>query len=262
MKVYIDSIFLLNFLFDTLILLTVSLTLKRKVKMRRIILGGVVAALGMVTLFLSISNVFLFIIKIVLMIFIVVVTFGYKNFKYTFDSVLYFFIINIVYGGFLYYLNIEFTYKNIGFMFFKNKLNISYMFLLVLSPIVLYIYYYSNKKIKYEYSLFKSVDVYLKNGMVLKLNGYVDTANNLVEPYSNKMVIICNSTEILKNMNDLNTILVPYNTIDSTGLMKCIVPRCVYIEGYGTKKNIVVGFSNRNFNIEGVNCILNGGIKC
>lgn len=262
MKVYIDSILLLNFLFDALILLTVSIILKRNIKLRRIVLGSFLASLSVLTLFISIPSFILFIFKFILMIIIIISTFGFKNIKYTFNNTLYFFIINIIYGGFLYYLNIEFNYKNLGLIFYNKKINTNYMFLIIISPIILYIYMKSSLKLKYEYSLKKKVDVYLKNGKVIKLNGYLDTANRLIDPYGKRMVFITNSKELFKNIKNSNTLLVPYETIDSSGMLRCLIPKKTYIEGIGTKDNIVIGYIEKDFHIDGVNCILNGGLEC
>ncbi|MBQ3142012.1 MAG: sigma-E processing peptidase SpoIIGA [Bacilli bacterium] len=261
MKVYIDNLLFINFIFDTLILLTISIILKRNVRFRKIIIGGIFASLSVLSLFISINFILLFFLKIILMFLIVVITFGYKDLKYTLSNIFYFFIVNIVYGGFLYFLNIEFSYKNIGLVFYKGKISISYLFLIIISPIILYIYTKGTLKLKNEYSLMKKVDVYLKNGKIIKLNGYLDTANKLVDPYKKRMVIITNSKKVLKNITDENILLVPYNTIDSSGLIKCILPSKVFIEDYGTKDNILIGYISKDFNINGVNCLLNGGMK-
>ena len=250
---------MLNFLFDTLILLTVSLVLKRNIKVKRILLGGIIASLSILTFFINLNFIVLNIFKLILMLIIIVTTFGFKNIKYTFDNVLYFFIVNIIYGGFLYFLNLNINYKNIGLVFF-NKNNISYLFLIIISPIILYIYIKSVRKYKYHYSLLHNVDIYLKDGKVIKLKGYLDTGNKLVDPYSKKYVILTNNKIVKKQMNNYNKILVPYDTIDSHGLLGCIVPKKVYIEGYGSKNNIIVGFINKELMLN-ADCILNGGIE-
>ena len=40
MTIYIDLLFILNFIYDALILITVSVTLKRNTKFKRILLGA------------------------------------------------------------------------------------------------------------------------------------------------------------------------------------------------------------------------------
>lgn len=259
MKIYIDNLILLNFLFDTLILLTVSIILKRNIKIKRIILGGFIASLSIFTLFINFNLISLNIVKLLLMIIIVIITFGFKNIKYTFDNIIYFFITNIIYGGFLYFLNIEFNYKNVGLAFY-NKININYLFLIIISPIILYIYMKCLKKLKYEFSLLKNVDIYLKNGEIIKLKGYHDTGNKLIDPYKKRYVILTNNKKIEKYMNNYNKVLVPYDTIDSHGLISCLIPKRVYIEGIGSKNNVIIGFINKEFNLNTADCILNGGL--
>jgi len=53
-----------------------------------------------------------------------------------------------------------------------------------------------------------------------------------------------------------NFILVPYNTIDSSGLLKCIKPEIIFIEGIGYKSNVLIAFSDNPILIEGVDVIL------
>ena len=94
-----------------------------------------------------------------------------------------------------------------------------------------------------------NVTVYLNSGEILNLKGYMDTGNTLIEPYSNKKVIIIN-----KNVNE-NYYLVPYKTIDNSSLIKCFNPKKVYIDGLGERKDISVGIINKKFN--GYDCLLN-----
>ena len=64
MKVYIDVIFLLNIFFDFLLLLSVSLILRRHTKIYRLILGGLVGGISIIFLFFNISVSLLFFLKI------------------------------------------------------------------------------------------------------------------------------------------------------------------------------------------------------
>ena len=108
---------------------------------------------------------------------------------------------------------------------------------------------------KYEYDIKKlintryNVTIYLNNGEILNLRGYMDTGNTLIEPYSNKKVIIIN-----KNVNE-NYYLVPYKTIDNSSLIKCFNPKRVYIDGLGERKDISIGIINKKF--DGYDCLLN-----
>ena len=103
------------------------------------------------------------------------------------------------------------------------------------------IYKYFSYDLKNILSLKYKVNIYLNNGKVLYLNGYMDTANTLVEPYNNKKVIIIN-----KYIEE-DFFLVPYETINNTSLIKCFKPNRVYIDGIGERKDIVVGIINNKF---------------
>ncbi len=257
MTIYLDLLFLLNFLIDFLILLTVCIILKRNIKMRRIILASIIGSLSILVLFIDVSNLILFFYKLILSVIIILVTFGYKDIKYLINNLLYFYSVSIILGGFLYYLNVEFSYRNIGLVFYNKGLSINYIFLLTVSPLILYIYTKQAKRFKNVYSLNYKVDLYLKNGKIYNLNGYLDTANNLTEPYKQRAVIIVNDKKLIKEITQENFILVPYDTVDSHGILKCIIPKKVYIKGIGLMNNIVVGISSNDFKMDGVNCILN-----
>ena len=57
-------------------------------------------------------------------------------------------------------------------------------------------------------------------------------------------------------MKEDNFMLVPYNTISGEGLLKCIKPDIIYIDGIGYKGNVLVGFSNNTMFLDGAEVIL------
>ena len=54
-------------------------------------------------------------------------------------------------------------------------------------------------------------------------------------------------------------IYVPYHSLNHKGLLKCIAPKNIEINGI-ISKNYLIGISEEKFNIDGINCILNS--KC
>lgn len=255
MKIYLDLVFLLNLFFDLIILLCVTLVLKRNIKFIRIFLGGLVGSLSIFFLFINLNNFSLFILKIILCFFILIVSFGYKDFKYFINNFLYFFLISMILGGFLYYLNVNFSYKNIGIIFYNKGFSVNALFLVITSPLILYIYIKEMKKYKINYSLYYKVELLMNNNKLIKLNGFMDTANNLKN--KNKPIIIVSDKKILKNITKEKIIFVPYNTLDSKGLLRCFKPNKLYIKSIGEIKNCLIGITDINFNMDGVNCILN-----
>ena len=137
MKIYIDLILLLNFGFDFILLLSVSIILRRNTEIYKLLLGAFIGSISILTLFININSLELFILKIIISILMNITSFKYKNIKYTLKNILYLYISSIILGGTLYLLNIEFTYKNQGIIFYKNKLSINFIILVILSPITL-----------------------------------------------------------------------------------------------------------------------------
>ena len=113
------------------------------------------------------------------------------------------------------------------------------------------------KKLKEYNSLNYKVDVYVTSDKVVRLNGFLDTGNTLLEPYKKRKVVVAYSKELESIINEKNIILVPFESINGKGLLKCIKVDKLYIEGIGIKKDVVVGLSKEKIKKNGINCILN-----
>ena len=233
--IYIDELIILNFIIDFLILKTTSKILKLNVTTLRIILSSLFGEISLLYLFVNLNNLELTIFKLLIGVIMNLIAFSYNDLKEFIKRLIYFYMFSFFLGGTLYYLKIESLVK--------------YQYYLLLIPIIMNILKYFTYNLKNIISLRHKVTIYLKNGKVLYLNGYMDTGNTLKEPYGNKNVIIIN-----KNINE-NFFLVPFKTIDNSSLIKCFKPKKVYIDGLGERKDIVVGISNKKF--KGFNCLLN-----
>lgn len=256
MKIYIDLILFLNFALDFIILLTTSILLKRNTKLIRVFIGSLIGSITVLVLFIPFTTFSLFVMKIILSVIIVISTFGYVDIKYTLNNLFYFYIISIILGGFMYYLNIEFSYKNIGLVFFHKEIGTNYIFIILISPIILFLYSRMMKKYKLNISLNYKVELYIKN-KIIKLNAIMDTGNTLICPYNNKKIIVVYDKELNKLINDMKYYLVPIESVNNTVLLKCINIDKVYIEGIGLRSDVVVGISNDKIKRNGINCILN-----
>ena len=106
MIIYMDLILFLNFVIDLIILMVVGIVLKRKKNLTRIILGAFIGSLSVLFLLIKLSNLELFIYKILLGFIMTYISFGYQNIKYVIKNFLYLYMVSIILGGFLYYLNI------------------------------------------------------------------------------------------------------------------------------------------------------------
>lgn len=231
---YIEKIIFLNFIIDYIILKTLSKLLKIQTSNKKILLSSLIGEITLVYLF-EINQTIILISKLVIISLMIYVSFGYQDIKSYIKNIIYYFIISFFLGGILHYL--------------KDN-NIKYYLLLI--PIIMNIYEYFEYNLKDIIKNKYKVNIYLNDGKVLYLNGFMDTGNNLIEPYSNRKVIIINEKV------DEKFYLVPYQTISGEYLIKCFNPKRVYIDGIGDVKNISVGIINKKFN--GYNCLLNNKI--
>ena len=227
--IYIDELIILNFIIDFLILKTTSSILKLNTKTSRLIISSIAGEISLLYLFINFNNIELTLFKLSIGVIMNLISFGYINLKDFIKNLLYFYMFSFLLGGTLYYLKIESLVK--------------YKYYLLLIPIIMNILKKLAYNLKNIIKLRHKVTIYLKNGNILYLNGYMDTGNTLVEPYTNKNVIIIN-----KDIKE-KFFLVPFKTIENSSLLKCFKPKKVYIDGIG------VGVTNKKFN--GFNCLLN-----
>lgn len=232
---YIEEIVFLNFIIDYILLKCLSRLLKLQTNNKKIILSCIVGEVTLIYLLFSFDGFISFIFKLIVMVLMMYISFGYIDIRSFIKNICYYYILSFFLGGVLYYIQI-------------NNLN-NYKFFLILIPFIIHIYEY------FEYSLRKyissryKVNIYLNDGNILYLNGFMDTGNSLIEPYGNRRVIIIN-----KKVNE-SFYLVPYKTISGDSLLKCFNPKRVYIDGIGDVNNISVGVIDKKFS--GFDCLLN-----
>ena len=118
-----------------------------------------------------------------------------------FDQLLYLYMISTILGGFLYLLNIEFSYKQDGLVFYFNGLSINFIILLIVSPIIIYIYIKQSKLLKNNYSCYYKIEIVFKNNKSILLNSFLDTGNKLIDPVTKKGIILINKNSIKGKYN-------------------------------------------------------------
>lgn len=254
MKIYVDLIILLNFFLDFLLLLSVSLILRRNTKIYKLLIGALLGGISVLSLFIKMSSSELFILKVLVSIIMVMVSFDFKNFKYFISNMVYLYLLSIVLGGFLYLINNELSYKNTGLVFFNNGFSINLFIVIFLSPIIIFLYVKQARYQKEELSNYYEVDITFLNGITKHLTGFLDTGNNLYDPYKKRPIIIINKS-ILKEYNP-NIILVPCVTVKDESMLKCFKIRKIIINGKKIKDECLVGISDNNFEIDGVDLLL------
>lgn len=243
MKIYIDLFFLLNLIMDCIIIISTSILLKRKTSTIRIILSSLLGGISSLLLFSNINKILLEVISIILM---VIIAFRYENIRYTCKNILYMYILSTLLGGIIYLFNIKVSSSTFW----------TYFIIIIISIEVMVLYIKEIKKMKNIYNNYYKVDIYFKDKEKISVIGFVDTGNNLYDPYKKRPIILLSKKYI---RND-NYILVPYYTMNGEGLLKCIKPDIIFIEGIGYKGNILIGFSDSPKLIDGVDVILHKDI--
>ena len=253
MTIYLDVVFILNYFFDFILLLSVSILLKRNTKLYHILLGSLIGSISIIFLFMDINNIELFIYKLIISILMTITSFNYVSFKHTLKNIVYLYILSIFLGGILYLINNSFDYHN-GLVFYHNGLSINIILIVLITPVLLYFYIKNLKYYKNTYNNYYKLEIYINN-KVIKSISYLDTGNTLVSPISNKPIILLNNKDPV--FNNMYYHLIPYNTIKDNGFIKCYKPDKVYIEGIGNKYNVLIGIIDNKINIDGVDSILN-----
>ena len=249
MKIYVDLVMIINFLLDYLLLLSVSILLKRRVKMIRIIMGAFVGGLSILILFMKINTIELFFIKIIISIFMILIAFGYKSIKYTLSNIIYLYIVSIFLGGSMYLINNTFSYDKKGIVFINKGYSINLIILIIISPIIITIYNIQAKKLRNKYNNYYRVSIYYQD-KELDLVGYLDTGNTL--KYSKRPVLLLDKRKNIFKIK--NYLLIPYNTIDNTSILKGFKPDKVVIKNKEVK--CIIGLIDQ-VNFDGCSMILN-----
>ena len=255
MTLYLDLIFLINIWFDFLLLMTTSILLKRNVKFKRIILGSLVGGITIFILFIPFNNVTLFLFKLIVSFLMMIITFSFKNLKYTLTNLSYFYLTSIILGGGMYLLSDSLSYSSNGLLLYNNH-EFNYLVLLILSPIIILFYLKQMQKLKENYSNYHKVEI-VYNRKIYHLNGYLDTGNNLYDPYKKRGIILVNLNLDYKPEKVIYT---PFESLNNKGLVKCLKPDKIYVD-QKEFTDYLIGLSNDKFQIEGIDCILHSKMK-
>ena len=243
MKIYIDLFFLFNTIMDFMIILGTSIILKRNSNLIRIIISSLIGGVSSVLLFNNINKILIEVISIIIM---VLISFGYKGVKYVLRNIFYMYLLSTLIGGIIYLFNVKVS----------NNIVINYFIIIVISSLVLILYIKENRKIKNIYNNYYKVDIYFKDKSKISVVGFIDTGNNLYDQYRRRPIILLSN----KYIREDNYILVPYYTMSGEGLLKCIKPDIIFIDGIGYRGNVLIGFSDSPKLIDGVDVILHKDI--
>lgn len=246
MTIYIDLVFFINLIMDFYILSGVKFLLKLQTKLYRIILGSIIGSSSILLLFLKLNTLELNIYKILISIIMTYVTFGKNKF---FNKVFYLYIISIIVGGSLYLINDSLGYKVDSFIFINNGYSINLIILLIISPLIIYLYIKEFLKFKKKINTTYNVIIKIKN-KTINIEAFLDTGNKLIDPYFHRPIILLNKKYI--NLKKHKIIYVPFNSLNNNGILKCIIPEYILIDNKKYDKCLIGISENLKYD-----CILN-----
>lgn len=236
---YIEWILLINYLLDFMILYGTKRILKINTSLKRLFLGSIIGSLTTFILYLRITNINLLIIKIIISIIMIIISYG---FKYILKNLLYFYLISFQLSGLIYLLDLN-----------TNK--IFYYFILIIGCIfVIIIFLNEIKSWKYKLKDKYIVKIIIKKKVYL-LEGIIDTGNQLKSIFSNKGIILVN----LKVQSD-KILYIPYKALNVEGIIPCIKPDRIIINNKEIT-NCLIGLSREKIELEEGNCLLPNILK-
>ena len=246
MTIYVDLVFLIDFIMDFYILSGVKFLLKLQTKFTRIVIGSLIGSLSTFLLFFKLSSTELNILKMIISIVMTLISFGKNNF---FNKIFYLYIISIVLGGSIYLINDSLGYEVNGFTFINNGYSINLIILILISPLIIWLYI--KELLKYKKNINTNYDVIIKlKNKTINLNGFLDTGNKLIDPYFNRPIILVNKKYI--DLRGRKIIYVPFSSLNNDGLLKCIIPEYILVMNKKYDKCLIGISENLNYD-----CILN-----
>ncbi len=211
MNVYLDVIWLLNFLFDSLLLYLTALILKRDVRIWRIGLGGlfgsVIILLSVTPYHAAFSHPFT---KLLFSIFMILTVFGYKRFKYFLTGLMTFYLTTFLVGGSLIGVHYFTSFDNdfTSSLFLANIQGfgdpISWLFVILGFPIAWHFSRKSFDKIevtKIQYEQLVNVEIELE-GERYSFKGLVDSGNQLYDPITKWPVMFISVHSIIDDLSE------------------------------------------------------------
>lgn len=239
MKVYLEFIFIVNYLLDYMILYGTKRILKINTSIIRIYISSIIGSLSTFLLFININNTSLFLLKIIISSIMILISFKKNNFL---RNIFYFYIISIIIGGTIYLIDLD------------NNYYLQLLLIILITPIIIYILILEIKKYKEIIKNKYNVEINYRNKKY-KLEGFIDTGNRLISPIKKEAIILVNL-----NINSKELIYVPYKALNTTGIIPCIKPERIIIDNKEIK-NCLVGLAKDKFEINGLNCILPNKLK-
>ncbi|MFB1049654.1 sigma-E processing peptidase SpoIIGA [Paraliobacillus sp. JSM ZJ581] len=200
MIIYLDAVWLLNILLDWMILLLTKHMSKVSTKHWTIFVAALVASLFVpITIFYPTSILLHPIGKLAMSILIIVIGFGIKHIKITLRLLFTFYFVTFALGGSLtaihFFLSSPAQLAPTGIVTWSSGLGdpISWSFVIIGFPVVWI--FTKNRLDKHTLTQFEAEQImrvsFHYNNTVISTTGYVDSGNQLIDPFTKKYIVVC-----------------------------------------------------------------------
>lgn len=212
MKIYVDLVLLTNFILDFFLLACVWKFQKKETKLYRLFFASFLGALSVLFLFLPLTKLSLFCLKVLTSFMMVYVSFPFFDVDEFLKDVICLYIFSVFLGGSLSLLT-SFTFEYDGLILLSNSIPFSLLFILCVSPIFLgWLLQYFQKE-KYLHNFSRCLEVILF-GKKYRFRAYIDTGNQLC--YFGHSVILL----YIPKFYFLPQFYIPYESISGKGVLK------------------------------------------
>ena len=187
----------------------------------------------------------------------VIITFGFKDIIYLKNNILYFYMISVIYGGFVYMINLKFNHFYNPNYYYNRKVFINFLGIVFIAPIIYFLYMYSYKNNNAKHKNYYDLKVSL-NDKIYSLKAFYDTGNLIKDPYKGRPVILIYKDVLEGDIKNKSPIYVPYNTINSKKLLMCFKPNLLVINNK-VINNCLIGLFD-DYLSDGIKAIISGYI--
>ena len=246
--IYVDILFIVNFLITYLLLLTTMKLMKSDEKRWRMLIGAFFGGIYSLIILAPDLNYNLSLIsKFLSAGLIILISFKRSNWKRYLKAVSFFFGASFVFVGVM--IALWFTFKPNGLIINNSTVYFDIdSKILIISALIAYIL--ANIIIKIHNKTAAKNQIYNvvvhSNGKEKSFNAFADTGNKLKEPFSNTPVVVVNESLMNGMFNSEKMRVIPFHTISTSGVMQSFKPEFITIND---KKitNVYIALSDGNF---------------
>lgn len=212
MAVYLDIIWLLNFMFDSLLLYLTAVIMKREFRYWRLLAGGMI---GSLIILLSVTPLNVYaghpIVKLLFSVLMVFTVFGYKRFKYFVNGLLLFYFITFLVGGTLigvhYFIQSDMNLSSSLFLASIKGFGdpISWLFVMIGFPLAWHFSKNHLDKIetaKIQHNQLIKLEICIE-GETFRFTGLVDSGNQLYDPISKMPVMFVSVKRMVEALPEM-----------------------------------------------------------